>query len=191
MYFHNSLILRGAYFLLPLESKQEATSGWNFTKCISEVKVNQLEVKNMLVRMGISTFKKYCFEIAKNCALHICDWYQVLFLFNTWVDKWNRKTMAINYVHIFRDQLIWACQLLALCSRFMLQDVCLWGGEEANEPHFKGMFSDSINNIFSCYESEDINQKSLFPKFQLIPILCFQVMHDYVCFIAPIDYCVE
>ena len=57
MYFHNSLIPRGAYFLLPLESKQEATSGWNFTKCISEVKVNQLKVKNMHVRMGISTFK--------------------------------------------------------------------------------------------------------------------------------------
>ena len=33
-------------------------------------------------------------------------------------------------------------------------------------------------------------QKSIFPKFQLIPILRFQVMHDYVCFIAPIDYCV-
>ena len=25
----------------------------------------------------------------------------------------------------------------------------------------------------------------------MIPILRFQVMHDYVCFIAPIDYCVE
>ena len=24
-----------------------------------------------------------------------------------------------------------------------------------------------------------------------IPILRFQVMHDYVCFLAPIDYCVE
>ena len=34
-------------------------------------------------------------------------------------------------------------------------------------------------------------KKSLLPKFQLIPILSFQVMHDYVCFIAPIDYCVE
>ena len=45
MYFHNSLIPRGAYFLLSLESKQEATWGWNFTKCILEVKVNQLEVK--------------------------------------------------------------------------------------------------------------------------------------------------
>ena len=54
--FHNSLIPRGAYFLLPLDSKQEASSGWNFTKCISEVKVNQLKVKNMHVRMGISTF---------------------------------------------------------------------------------------------------------------------------------------
>ena len=50
MYFHNSLIPRGAYFLLPLESKQEATSGWNFTKCISEVKVNQLKVKNIQVK---------------------------------------------------------------------------------------------------------------------------------------------
>ena len=45
MYFHNSLIPRSAYFILPLESKQEATSGWNFTKCISEVKFNQLKVK--------------------------------------------------------------------------------------------------------------------------------------------------
>ena len=34
-------------------------------------------------------------------------------------------------------------------------------------------------------------QKNLFPKFQLIPILRFQVMHDYVGFISPIDYCVE
>ena len=57
MYFHISLIPRGAYFLLPLESKQEATSGWNFTKCISEVKVNQLKVKNIHIKMGISTFK--------------------------------------------------------------------------------------------------------------------------------------
>ena len=56
MFFHISLIPRGAYFLLPLESKQEATTGWNFTKCISEVKVNQLKVKNIHVKMGISTF---------------------------------------------------------------------------------------------------------------------------------------
>ena len=34
-------------------------------------------------------------------------------------------------------------------------------------------------------------KKCLFPKFQLIPILRFQVMHDYVCCIAPIDYCDE
>ena len=57
MYFHISLIPSGAYFLLPLESKQEDTSLWNFTKCISEVKVNQLKVKNIHVKMGISTFK--------------------------------------------------------------------------------------------------------------------------------------
>ena len=55
---------------------------------------------------------------------------------------------------------------------------------------FKGIFSDS-NNIFLWNESEDINKKILNPKFQFIPILCFQVTHDYVCFIAPIDYCVK
>ena len=46
-----------------MESKQEVTSGWNFTKCIPEVKVNQLQVKSMHVRMGISTFKAVCCEI--------------------------------------------------------------------------------------------------------------------------------
>ena len=54
----------------------------------------------------------------------------------------------------------------------------------------KGIVSDS-NNIFLWHESEDINKKSLFPKIQLIPMSPFQVMHNYVCFIAPIDYCVE
>ena len=53
-----------------------------------------------------------------------------------------------------------------------------------------GIVTDS-NNIFLRHESEDINKKSLFPKFQLIPSSNFQVMHDYVCFIAPIDYCVK
>ena len=37
-------------FVLPLESKQEATWGWNFTKCISEVKVNQLKVKICMLK---------------------------------------------------------------------------------------------------------------------------------------------
>ena len=50
MYFHISLISRGAYFLLPLETKQEATSGWNFTKCISEVKGNQLLEKIYMLK---------------------------------------------------------------------------------------------------------------------------------------------
>ena len=50
----------------------------------------------------------------------------------------------------------------------------------------KGIVSDS-NNIFLWHESEDINKKSLFSKFQLIPVLYFQVMHDYVCFTAPIE----
>ena len=53
--------------------------------------------------------------------------------------------------------------------------------------NFKGIFSDSIN----IFHAGDINKKSLFPKFLLIPILRFQVMHDYVCFITPIDFCVE
>ena len=49
------------------------------------------------------------------------------------------------------------------------------------------------NNVILWHESEDIHThtKSLFPKFHLIPISRFQVMHDYVCFIAPIDHCVE
>ena len=49
---------------------------------------------------------------------------------------------------------------------------------------FKGIFND-FHNMLIWHESEDINQKSLFPKFQLIPILRFQVMHDYVCSLLP------
>ena len=72
MYFHNSLIPRGAYFLLPLKSKQDATWGGNFTKCISEVKVNQLKVKYMHVRMGISTFNmsKYIVNVINQNSTH-------------------------------------------------------------------------------------------------------------------------
>ena len=43
----------------------------------------------------------------------------------------------------------------------------------------KGIVSDS-NNIFLWHESKDVNQKRLFPKSQLIPVLRLQVMHDYV-----------
>ena len=56
--------------------------------------------------------------------------------------------------------------------------------------NIKEVFSDS-NNIILCHESEDINKTILFPIFQLIPILRFHVMYDYVCFIAPIDNFVE
>ena len=56
--------------------------------------------------------------------------------------------------------------------------------------YIKGIVSDS-NDIFLWHESEDVNKKSVFPKFQLIPILHFQIIHDYMCFIAPIDYCIE
>ena len=55
----------------------------------------------------------------------------------------------------------------------------------------KEILSDS-KNIILWHESEHLNkQKSLFAKFQLILILRFQVIHDYLCFIAPIDYCVK
>ena len=40
--------------------------------------------------------------------------------------------------------------------------------------------------------SEDIiNKNRLFPKFQLIPILRLQVLHDYVYWHCSIDYCVK
>ena len=45
----------------------------------------------------------------------------------------------------------------------------IWKGKKYK---IKGIFSD-FNNILLCHESEDINNKSLFPKFQLIPILHF------------------
>ena len=90
MYFRNSLISRGAYFLLPLESKQEATSGWNFTKCISEVKANQLKVKNMHVKMGISTFKITIFVIMWNLGRHFMkNWYFVSNCLIIKVRIWN------------------------------------------------------------------------------------------------------
>ena len=64
MYFHISLIPRGAYFLLPLESKQEATSGWNFTKCISEVKVNQLKLNKWNFHFYIHSIDLPFFQFA-------------------------------------------------------------------------------------------------------------------------------
>ena len=59
MYFHNSLIPRGAYFLFSLESKQEATSGWNFTKCISEVEVNTLKWKICMLEWAYPPLKPW------------------------------------------------------------------------------------------------------------------------------------
>ena len=55
----------------------------------------------------------------------------------------------------------------------------------------KEVFSDSNNIILYMNYIEDVNKISLYQKFQFIPTLRFQVMHDYVYFIAPIDYCVE
>ena len=58
----------------------------------------------------------------------------------------------------------------------------------AHFTYVKGIFSD-FHNIFSCMNLETKTKKSLFQKFQLIPILRFQVMHDYVCFIVPMENC--
>ena len=56
--------------------------------------------------------------------------------------------------------------------------------------NLKGIVSDS-NNIFLWQKLEDIKEKRLFPKFQSIPIICLQVMHDYVQCYCSIDYCVK
>ena len=79
------------------------------------------------------------------------------------------QLIPISSVQVLHDYVHWRCSV----------DYCV-----------KGILSDS-NTIFLWHESEGINKKTLFPKFQLIPILRFQGMHDYVCSIAPIDYCVE
>ena len=54
----------------------------------------------------------------------------------------------------------------------------------------KGIFTDS-NNIFLCHKSEDIIQKMLFPKFQLILIFALEVMDDYVFWHCSLDHCVK
>ena len=51
--------------------------------------------------------------------------------------------------------------------------------------HVKEIFSD-FHNIFLWYESEDINQKSLFPKFQMIPILRLIVFLVLVFYYVPL-----
>ena len=53
----------------------------------------------------------------------------------------------------------------------------------------KGIFSE-FHNIFYGI-NQKIIKKAYFKKFQLIPILRNQILHDYVCFIAPVDYYVE
>ena len=53
----------------------------------------------------------------------------------------------------------------------------------------KGIASDS-NSICLWHESEDINkEKGYFQKFQLIPILHLEVVHDYVHWHCSIDSC--
>ena len=50
----------------------------------------------------------------------------------------------------------------------------------------KGVFSDS-NNIILWHKSEDTKQKKLISKISVDSNFTFS-SHDYVCFIAPIDY---
>ena len=54
----------------------------------------------------------------------------------------------------------------------------------------KEIFSD-FNNIILWHELNDINKKKGYLQNSVDSNFTFQVMHDYVCFIAPIDYCVK
>ena len=109
----------------------------------------------------------------------------------------------INYLEMIEVlmsvSLVWhqvncnlVCGLCTLCVYHTIRlQMCVWF---INMIFFflnlKEVFSDS-NIIVLWHYSEDINKRSLFPKFQVIPIWHFQVMRDHLCFIAPIDNCVE
>ena len=78
---------------------------------------------------------------------------------------------------------------------FLTLKFYLWNDDESTSSDFvnwllKEIFIDS-NNTFLWHESEDMNRKILLPKFQLIPILRLQVMHDYVYWHCSIDYCLN
>ena len=66
--------------------------------------------------------------------------------------------------------------------------MCLIFGSAVNDASMqwtiKGGFRDP-SILFLWHFSVDIHEKSLFPKFQLIPILRLRVMHDYVYYTAP------
>ena len=93
-------IPRGAYFLLPLESYQEATSGWKFTTCISEVKVNQSKVKNIHVEMSISTFND-----------RTQYW---------WADTYSQNSACFQFMSIINSSIITYHKLFKLC-KFQVQ----------------------------------------------------------------------
>ena len=57
MYFHNSLIPRGTYFFCLWRVNNKLPQGETSQNEVLAVKVNQLKVKIMNVKMGISTFK--------------------------------------------------------------------------------------------------------------------------------------
>ena len=84
-----------------------------------------------------------------------------------------------NFKNSIKIQVSFAVIELLIKQYFYWFDLGQPAIKQANKQAIKRIFSDS-NNILLWHESEDINQKRLFPKFQLIPILPFQVMHDYV-----------
>ena len=72
-----------------------------------------------------------------------------------------------------------------LCYQFLTSEpnlLCFLHSypDSSDQLCIKGIFTDS-NDIFLLHESEDINETGLFPKFQLLPMLRFQVMHDLIC----------
>ena len=79
----------------------------------------------------------------------------------------------------------WICNKLNVPQPMGHNWEMLAGNEKSKG--LKGIFSDS-NNIILWYGSEDINKKAYFHNFSWFQ---FYPLHDYVCFIAPIDSCVK
>ena len=78
---------------------KKLSQGKNFTKCISEVKVNQLKVKNMHVRMDISTFKFGQKNDIENCRLKSrLDFHLKIMMGRLWQEK---KSYRLNMLAIF------------------------------------------------------------------------------------------
>ena len=133
----------------------------------------QTYVHNLQVRL-IHIMFKICLLEKRNCSIH-CNttW---LWWFFWWHDE-RKNDWILSPVEngtLYKGVIIYYISHSYILVHWLVE----------------GVLSDS-NNIIWWHESEDINKKCLFPKFQLIPILHFQVTHDYVCFMALIDYCVK